>query len=203
MTDARHDNTDPTWAQIENPVTHERMVFLDRSASRLEVQFDLPPGSAGSPPHVHRRMHETFEVSSGALEMTVGHEAPRLVRPGELVTILPGTPHSFRNPTKDWVTFSSVVRPPGQFEKFLRAWYGLAQAGLVDARGMPKNLLHLALGLHYADFTIAGIPGWVQRPILASLVRLARLVGAEKTLRAHLASEGQSEARSPSGSSNS
>jgi quercetin dioxygenase-like cupin family protein len=181
------------WPQIENPVTGERMVFLRSCRATggqcVEVQFDLPPGAAGSPLHYHRRLHETFEVSSGSLEMTVGRRAaPRAVAPGELVIVPPGTPHAFRNASADWVTFTSVVTPAGQFERFLRAWYGLAQHGLVGATGMPRNPFYLALALHYADFAFPDVPDRVQRIVVGSLAGLARLTGAERQLDRHLAS---------------
>ena len=186
------DTTSAAWPQIENPVTGERMVFLRTDhatgGASVEVQFDLPPGAAGSPLHYHRRLHETFEVSCGSLEMVVGRGAtPRTVRAGEVVIVPPRTPHAFRNASADWVTFTSVVTPAGQFERFLRAWYGLAQSGLVGPSGMPRNLLYLALGLDYADFGFPGVPDLLQRVLLGSLTGLARLTGAERRLDRHLA----------------
>ena len=128
------------------------------------------------------------EVSSGTLEMIVGRGATwRAVRAGELVVVPPRTPHAFRNVSADWVTFTSVVTPSGQFERFLRAWYGLAQAGLVEPSGMPRNLFYVALGLDYADFVFPGVPDLLQRVLLRSLTGVARLIGAERRLDRHLA----------------
>ena len=192
MTTQTDKMSDAVWPQIENPATGERMVFLRTAratgGASVEIQFDLPPGAAGSPLHYHRRLHETFEVSSGTLEMIVGDGATwRAVRAGELVVVPPRTPHAFRNVSADWVTFTSVVTPSGQFERFLRAWYGLAQAGLVEPSGMPRNLFYVALGLDYADFVFPGVPDLLQRVLLRSLTGVARLIGAERRLDRHLA----------------
>jgi len=192
MTTQTDTTTGAAWPQIENPVTRERMVFLRTAratgGASVEVQFDLPPGAAGSPLHYHRRLHETFEVSCGSLEMIIGRGATwQLVRAGELVVVPPRTPHAFRNSSTDWVTFTSVVTPAAQFERFLRAWYGLAQAGLVAPSGMPRNLFYVALGLDYADFAFPGAPDFLQRALLGALAGIARLSGAERRLDMHLA----------------
>lgn len=186
------------WPQIENPVTGERMVFLRTTGATggaaLEVQFDLPPAPGrsgkpvGSPRHYHRTLEETFEVSSGVLEMVVG-DRTRVVGAGEVVVVPPRTPHAFRNASSDWVTFTTTLSPPAQFERFLRAWYGLAQAGLVDGAGMPRSPLFLALAIDYADLGFPGVPDVVQRVLVRTVSSVARLVGAERRLDEHLADD--------------
>jgi quercetin dioxygenase-like cupin family protein len=190
--------TDPRWRQIENPVTGDRMVLLRTASSSdgacVEIQFDLPPGAAGSPLHYHRTLGETFEVSSGSLEMIVGRgAAPRTVRAGEVVVVPARTPHAFRNASADWVTFTSVITPAGQFERFLRAMYGLAQDGLVGKTGMPRSPLHAALAVEYGDLAFPGVPDLVQRALVGSLAGIARLTGAERRLDGHLASSSRVE----------
>lgn len=184
-------STRDAWPQIENPVTGDRMVIMRTAEATggacLEVQFDLPPGAAGSPLHYHRHITETFEVSSGSLEMLI-QGAVRTLTPGEIVAIPPRTPHAFRNASADWVTFTSAITPAGQFERFLRSWYGLARAGLVTPSGVPRNPLYLALGLDYADFAFPGVPDRLQRVFVRALAGLGRLTGAERRLDGHMAS---------------
>lgn len=173
--------------QIENPVTGDRMTVLcsthDSNGKSFKAQFNLPPGSNGSPLHYHNHLTETFEVLSGSLEMEVGAKGNiKILRPGEIVYVPAGTPHSFRNTSEEWVTFVSEVRPAGEFEQFIRAMYGLAIDAKVNKEGMPTNPLQLALVIQKADLVFVGLPLFVQKLIIGTLAGIARLLGVERSL---------------------
>ncbi len=94
----------------------------------------------------------------------------------------PGTPHSFRNTSDEWVTFVSEVRPAGEFEQFIRAMYGLAIDAKVNKEGMPTNPLQLALVIQKADLVFVGLPLFVQKLIIGTLAQIAHLLGVERSL---------------------
>lgn len=54
------------------------------------------PGQT-NPEHVHKKKEETFICVSGTLMVTLGEET-RALAPGDIVTVAPGTPHSFSSP---------------------------------------------------------------------------------------------------------
>lgn len=173
------------WAAVENGVTGDRMLILHRGPDAdgevLEVQFDLPPHASRSPMHRHSRLTERFEVLDGALRLCVDGRWTTML-PGDAIVVEPGQSHCFLNDSDVWTTFIAEVRPPGQFERFLRSWYGLANAGRATRDGVPRNVFHLARCLHDADFTFAALPSGPQRVVLRILVALGHTVGAYAAL---------------------
>jgi quercetin dioxygenase-like cupin family protein len=173
------------WTPVVNRVTGERMLVLHHGPTAegdlLEVQFDLPPYSAGSPMHRHQRLQERFDVLDGALRVCVDG-AWRTLLAGESVFVEPGQAHCFLNESGAWVTFITEVRPPHRFERFLRTWYGLANDGRSTADGFPSNPLHLARCLDDADFTFADWPATPQRLVIGTLVAIGTAFGAYASL---------------------
>jgi quercetin dioxygenase-like cupin family protein len=173
------------WSPLVNSVTGDRMLVLTRGTDSegplLEVQFDVPPHSPGTPMHRHRRITERFDVLDGALSMCVNGEW-RVVTAGASALVLPGDTHCYRNDSDAWVTFITELRPPLRFERFLRTWYGLANTGRSSRDGVPRNLLHLARCLSDADFTFAALPSLPQRALISSLERAGRMLGAHAAL---------------------
>lgn len=175
------------YEEIENPVTGDYMTILQSSQTSqgayTKIQFDLPPGAKGSPLHYHTRMSETFTVISGALEMEIGGKGKRrVVTAGDQVHVPAGMHHSFRNASGDWVKFTTENRPAEGFEQFIRGMFGLAIDGKVDADGMPKNLLQMALLLKKADTVLVDMPLVLQMLLVNTLTGIAVLVGTEQSL---------------------
>lgn len=172
---------------IVNPVTGDRMTILHSSRTSggayAKFRFDLPPGASGSPLHYHTRMSETFTVLAGCLDMEVGRKGNRrTLQAGESLHVPAGMHHSFRNASDEWVTFTSENRPAAGFERFIRGMFGLATDGKVNHEGMPTNLLHLALLLKHGDITLVGLPLTVQTLMVGTLVQIAHLLRAERSL---------------------
>jgi quercetin dioxygenase-like cupin family protein len=174
---------------LANPVTGDRLTLLQsvpRDGAPLVFRTDLPPHAAGSPLHVHQLMDECFEVVAGTLEMEIGGAGQwRTLRAGDRVDVLAGTPHSFRNASDEWTSFVSTTTRGLEFERFLLSMFALAAEGRTNAAGMPRNPMHLALLLHYADLTVPGVHRGIQRAIIASLAGLARMMGVERHLQRH------------------
>lgn len=71
----------------------------------------LKAGSAGAPPHVHRRSAELFFVLDGVLEVLLGEEVVTLGA-GDLLVVPPGVTHAFA-PAEDQDADVLFVFTPG------------------------------------------------------------------------------------------
>lgn len=172
---------------MTNPVTGDRMTILQPAqvsqGQYAKICFDLPPGAKGSPLHYHTEMDETFTVLKGCLTMEVGQKGNvRSLRAGESLQVPAGMPHSFCNPSSDWVTFTTENSPAAGFERFIRGLYGLAIDGQVNAEGMPKNFLQLAVLLKLSDTIPAGMPPALFQALINPLVWIARQLQIETSL---------------------
>ncbi len=182
---------------IVNPVTGDRMTILHPShrsqGSYTKIQFDLPPGAEGSPLHYHTKMVETFTVLQGCLDMEVGQKGTRRrLQAGDSLTVPAGMHHSFCNASDGWVTFTTENRPAAGFERFIRGLYGLAIDGKVTSKGMPTNLLQLAVLLQLSDTVPVGVPLLLFKLLITTLVRVAHMCHVEASLLKYWHPDGQS-----------
>ena len=164
---------------LENPVTGERFTFTETAATTggelLAFDFALRPGGAVPIPHVHPIQTERFEVVSGRMRFRVG---PRTViaEAGDVVEVAPGVMHSFANAGDDEARLRVEVRPALRMEEMFAEVVGLARAGRMTRRGLPRNPLELAdLARRYDQEAHAPFIGvGLQRLLLAPL-----LIGAQ------------------------
>ena len=164
---------------LENPVTGERFTFLETAATTggelLSFELALRAGGAVPTPHVHPIQTERFEVVEGRMRFRVG---PRTVVAGvgEVVEIQPGVLHGFANAGDDDARMRVEVRPALAMEAMFADVIAMAQAGRMTRRGLPRNILDLALLARTYD-QVAHAPLLtvsLQRLLLAPLVLLAR-----------------------------
>ena len=167
---------------LENPVTGERFIFIETAAStngeRLTFELALLPGGAVPLPHVHPIQTERFEMLSGTMRFRVGLRHVTATA-GDVVEIAPGVVHGFANAGDDEVRVHVTCTPALQMEEMFAEVVAMAEAGRMGRRGMPRNLLDLALlARTYEAEAHAPILGRrLQRILLAPLVSLARLRG--------------------------
>ncbi|WP_341840470.1 cupin domain-containing protein [Chitinophaga caseinilytica] len=171
-------------ATIVNPIIKDQVTFTETSAStggrisRLEVT--LMPGG-GTPMHYHRNFSETFVVSEGVLTVTMNDRFVRLA-PGGHFTVEKGVSHRFSNETNEPVLFTTIVEPGSTgFENALRILYGLAEDGITDNKGMPRNPLILAAISDMSDMHPAGA-AMLFLPVFKLLGLISRISGTEKRL---------------------
>jgi quercetin dioxygenase-like cupin family protein len=159
---------------LENPVTGERFTFTHTAATTdgelLAFDFALRPGGAVPIPHVHPIQTERFEVVEGLMRFRVGLRR-RLARPGEVVEVAPGVLHSFANAGDEEARVRVEVRPALAMEEMLAEVVAMAEAGLMNRRGMPRRLRDLArLARKYDQEAHApGLSVGMQRLLLAPL----------------------------------
>jgi len=99
-----------------------------------------------------------------------------IAEPGDVVEVEPGTSHSFANDGDEEATLRVEVRPALTMERMFADVIAMARAGRMTKRGMPRNLLDLALlARTYDQEAHAPLLGVrLQRILLAPLVFLAR-----------------------------
>ena len=164
---------------VENPVTGERFTFTATAASSegelLAFDFALKAGGAVPMPHVHPEQSERFEVLAGEMRFRVGLRT-MIAGPGDVLVVEPGVAHSFANAGPGEARLRVEVRPALAMEEMFADVIELAEAGRMTTRGMPRNLLDLALlARTYDREAHAPMLGRrLQRMLLAPLVALAR-----------------------------
>jgi mannose-6-phosphate isomerase-like protein (cupin superfamily) len=123
---------------IEHPLAGERVESLVTAAETNGelVLLHVTAPANGSPPAVrlHPYHSDRFEILSGVAELTLG-EGTVIARPGDVVTVEPGTPHSFRNVGEDALEFFLEMRPASALAPFVEMAYALAGDG--NANGKP------------------------------------------------------------------
>ena len=164
---------------LENPITGERFTFTDTAATTDGelLAFDLALRRGGAVPiaHVHPIQTERFEVLEGQMRFRLGLRT-RLAGPGDVIEVAPGVIHSFANAGEEEARLHVEVRPALAMEQMLAEVVALAEAGRMTERGMPRNLLDLAVLARkydqeaHAPYLSVG----VQRMLLAPLVFSAR-----------------------------
>jgi quercetin dioxygenase-like cupin family protein len=167
---------------IENPISGERIVWRETSASSggelLAFDLELAPGAAVAAEHRHLRQEERFAVSSGTIGLSVSGREGRL-GPGEEAVVPPGTPHHWWNAGDGTAVVRVEIRPALETEVFFETLFGLARDGKTNAKGIP-GLLQIAVA--YAELgescsRLTRPPVWVQRLVLTPLAPVGRLLG--------------------------
>jgi quercetin dioxygenase-like cupin family protein len=180
---------------VENPVTGERFTFTHTAASTdgelLAFDFALRPGGSVPIPHVHPVQTERFEVTAGTMRFRVGLRTV-IAGPGDVVEVQPGVMHSFANAGEDEARLLVEVRPALAMEEMFADVVEMARAGRMTRRGLPRNVLDLALLARTYDAEahapLLGVR--LQRVLLAPLVWLARARGADTTAEMHVSPVG-------------
>ncbi|XBH20251.1 cupin domain-containing protein [Jonesiaceae bacterium BS-20] len=160
---------------VTHRFTGEQVTFLetaeDTGGQYLLIEVSLPPHSDGPPLHSHLSFTEQFTVISGMLTVRV-EKSRKQLSAGQQALLVPGIKHTFTNDHDEPVTFQVQLTPPSQFEQSMRIHYGLMDDDRTNAKGVPKNLFHLALILSLQDTLVTGIPPRLQRMFLNALVWL-------------------------------
>jgi len=167
---------------IENPVTGESMTFLataaDTNGELLRIDMRVRPGGFASGEHVHPHQEERFQIERGQITLRIGG-VERQCAAGDQVTIPPGTPHVWWNSGGDELRVLVEFRPACRFAEFITTYFALGRAGKVNDRGVPTNLLQLAVTFAaYQDVLLGTSPPIpVQRFLFATLAPLGRMLG--------------------------
>jgi quercetin dioxygenase-like cupin family protein len=173
-----------TSRQIYNPVQKDYATFLETAAStngrRTLLEVEVAAGG-GNALHYHAAFSERFEVLEGVLCVQLGKETYTL-KPGESATAPASTLHRFYNATSLPVRFLVELQPGSAgFERALQIGYGLAADGRTNAKGLPKNIYHLALCFELSETMVTGALSLIT-PLFRFLAARARRKGIEQEL---------------------
>src|SRR3954447_5850344 len=164
---------------IEDPVTGQRVVFLDRTEARVAAALFVRPGGF-VPAHVHASQVERFEGLSGRLTLRIGLRR-RTLGPGQTLVVPARHAHGFRNEGACVAHFLIELSPPRRGEEGLRTLFGLQRDGRVrpGRLGVLRPILQVAVLFdEYLDEVhLPLVPFAVQRLAFRALGRLGRRRG--------------------------
>jgi mannose-6-phosphate isomerase-like protein (cupin superfamily) len=170
-----------TGQTIENPVSGERITFLqtaaDTAGERLEFELELAADGRVPGAHVHPEQEERFHVLDGEMKFRLGWR--RVVAgPGDTVVVPAGRAHRFANGGDGPARCRVEVVPALDMEQLLETTVELALEGKVTRSGMPKPL-HLALfvGRFRREVRAPFPPAWLVRVLMAPLAAVGRWRG--------------------------
>ena len=107
------------------------------------------------------------------------------------------TAHRFWNSSTEPVIFEVEIRPARNFEKAIRAHFGLVEDGKTNEKAIPKNLFELALIYELSESYIVGMPLFLQKGIFGALARIARWRGYDPEFSKYTKPDGRVEGRTP------
>src|SRR5215218_7758983 len=168
--------------EIFNPRTGQRVIFLQTGAETngelLRSESYYPFAGAVEPEHVHPLQESGAEVISGSLCFRVDGEE-RQLRAGESITIPANTPHFFWNDAQEEEAhFIGWFRPALEIDRFFESFFGLAQDGKLNEKGLPSMLQLAVMVPRFGDEIRLTSPPWAaQRAIFGMLAPVGRALG--------------------------
>jgi len=170
--------------RIYSPVQRDAAIFLETvgesGGRRTFAEVELAPGG-GNAPHRHLTFSERFVCIEG--ELTVRADGLlHVLQPGDEALAKPGVVHNFANETDEMVRFQVELNPGHRgFEQALQIAYGLAEDGLTNDKGIPKNLVQAAVLMELGETRVVG-PIRMLVPLLKVLARWGRRRGVDAAL---------------------
>jgi quercetin dioxygenase-like cupin family protein len=147
----------------------------DTGGERVEMEFSLPPGSAGPPRHFHPIQEEEWHVLAGTLSVFVDSRW-RSLEPGESISIPRGQDHTFRNRSDQVVRARDVHVPALDFQDYMEELHRLTETGRVTSLRSLRSLIQLSVVLReHRGMQITSSP--FQRAGESFLALLGRLLG--------------------------
>ena len=170
---------------LVNPVTGERMTFLQTSAETdgefVRIELHAEPHAFVAAAHVHPAQVETFEVVSGTLGAKVAGKKIE-AQAGDVFVVEAGQAHKWWNAGDGELVFRCELRPALRFESLIETMFALAAAGKTNQKGMPNPFrLAVIAKAHFDTVRLPFPPAPLQRAALASGAPLGRLLGYKPT----------------------
>ena len=165
---------------IENPVTGERITFVETAAdtggARLTIALELQANAHNATAHLHDRQRERIRIDRGELSIVVGDGPARTYREGEECVLEPGVPHVWRNESGKPAAVTIQYEPALRTEEFFESFFALGRAGRTTQTGAPRFLQALLMTREY-DIYDGHLPVWLQRLASSTLGPLSRVLG--------------------------
>jgi quercetin dioxygenase-like cupin family protein len=176
--------------QIKNSRTGQRMTFVGLERDSLRIDSVNPPTDEREPLHVHPKQESGAKLVSGSLVFEVDG-VQRKLAPGDSISIAPNAPHRFWNDGHEDAHSIGFFRPALATAEFFETLFALANAGKLDAKGMPHPLQLAVMVPRFGDEIRTVRPPWlVLRAVAMVLKPLARALGYKSTIAAQSPSRG-------------
>jgi quercetin dioxygenase-like cupin family protein len=167
---------------IYNTVTKEHITFVrtteDTNGQILEFVCTVPTDGIPLQPHVHETQEERFQVLRGTLGVMLDGERFEL-QPGDRAVLPAGMTHQWWNAGEDEVSFRVEAEPARNLEAVLEANAGMAQAGKLTRKAMPRNPFLLANLGKLGETYLPGIPIGLQKLGLQMGSMTGRMLGID------------------------
>jgi len=164
---------------IENPVTGERIVFVETAADtggrRLKIDLHLAPTAFNAGTHRHAKQREKIAIAEGELRMVVGDAEPQTLRAGDEIDLPPGVPHVWWNESGAPARMMIEYEPALNTQDFFQSFFALGRDGKTK-NGVPSLLQGVLMAPHFELFD-GRAPVWLQRIVCALLGPFARAAG--------------------------
>ena len=121
---------------------------------------------------------------------------------GESALVPLNTAYRFWNSSTEPVVFEVEIRPARDFEKAIRAQFGMVEDGRTNEKAIPKNILELALIYELSESYIVGMPLFLQKGIFGALARIARWRGYDPEFSKYTKPDGSAGEWMPSSRTN-
>jgi quercetin dioxygenase-like cupin family protein len=167
--------------ELSHPVTGERIVWhqvaVDTGGTLLRGELFAAPRAFVAAEHIHPSQEERFEVRAGTLGLRLDG-VERVLRAGDAAVIAPGRPHVWWNAGDDEVRLIGEFRPALRTEMFFETFFGLAQDGRTNSKGLP-TLLQLAVLIreYPEEIRLARPSAGMQKALFGPLALAGRLLG--------------------------
>lgn len=170
---------------ITNPLIKDQVTFIQTSRQSngriTEIEVVLSPGG-GTPLHFHKDFTEQFIVLDGILSIQLGRKQVKHLTGGMSYTVQKREVHRFFNATDQNVTFKTIIEPGSVgFENSLRILYGLAGDRLTNDKGLPHDLISMAVISNMSGMYLPGIFKLLS-PVFNILAGIGCRKGVDKAL---------------------
>jgi quercetin dioxygenase-like cupin family protein len=169
----------------ENPVTGERARVLElpweNQAGRATAELTALAGARVMGEHRHPALVERFTVLEGELTLKRNGQT-RILHEGETAVIEPGIWHDWWNASDRDARVRVEITPGERFVHMIETFFGLAQLGHTDSKGMLYPLQLALCAREFRDVIVFRSPPLaVQRAVFGALAPIARWRGYRAT----------------------
>jgi mannose-6-phosphate isomerase-like protein (cupin superfamily) len=154
---------------------HIQRTAAETDGRALEMEWELAPGTGGTPVHIHPQAAETYEVLEGALDVFVDGTWQTLTA-GQSVRVEPGVPHTFRSASDEPTRVYNAHEPAMKYGEYFEGLHKVANSGAISsARMTPKAILYLAVLMTSYEDEIRSVQP--PHPVIRVLGAVGRLLG--------------------------
>lgn len=166
---------------LESPNAGQRVVFRETSRETggelLRLDFFVAPGGSLADEHLHPYQEESIHLLSGTLRCRI-EGGERVVEAGGSVVLSPGVAHTLWNGGEEEAHALVEYRPALRMENLFETLFELGRQGKTNEQGSPGFLRGAVMLKEFENEYRLPRPPWsVQRPLLAVLAPLGRLLG--------------------------